>query len=191
MHGDDGKDDGIYSAYFGAFSEDGSYTFDVTVDTEGSYTSADEEDGGDFEPEPVDRFIRKSEFSVVVKGVPDIVSATIDIHPETLNTKSKGRFITAYVEIDSHDVYDINLSTVVLKDNVAIASALSSPSQIGDFDSDEKLDLMIKFTRKDVIDYLKSTSKTNMPVEFVVEGQMLSGEIFRGASIVQVISPGK
>lgn len=191
VHGDEGKDDGIYSAYFSDFSVDGSYTFDVTVDTEGSYTSADEEDGGYFEPEPVDRFIRKSGFSVVVNGVPDIVSATIDIHPETLNTKSNGRFITAHVELYGHDVHDIDIATVVLKDNVAIASALSSPSQIGDFDSDGNLDLMIKFSRKDVIDYLESALKTNMPVEFVVEGQMLSGEIFRGASIIQVIRPGK
>lgn len=189
-HGDQSADDGIYSAYFNSYTEDGSYTFDVTVDTDGAYTVDNEEDGGEFTSEPVDRFVRTSSFSVVVAGVPGAILATVSMHPETLNTKSRGKFVTAYVELGIHDVSDINVSTVVLKDGGVVALALSSHSEIGDYDLDSIPDLTIKFKRKDVIDYLESVSKIDIPVEFTVEGQLFSGETFAGSSIVQIITPG-
>lgn len=191
VNGDVTKDDGIYSAYFDAFTEDGSYTFDVTVDSKNGYTVAEEEDGGGFISEPVDRFVRKSKFSVVVTGVPDIISALVDIDPETLNTKSKGKFITAYIELnDDSLLHNIDQVSIVFKDTQTIASALDSPSEFGDHDSDGTTDLMVKFSRQEVLDYLNSVSKINTPVTFTVEGKLVTGEVFRGSSTVQVMTPG-
>ena len=72
LHGDDIADDGIYSSTFDLYNGSGSYTFDVTVNTEGGRTVAGGEDGVTFTSTPVDKFTRKSQFSVVVSGATTI-----------------------------------------------------------------------------------------------------------------------
>ena len=60
------------------------------------------------------------------------ITATVDIDPDTLNLKSKGKWITAYIELPSgYDVADIDVATVMLDDTVP---AESRPSQLGDRD---------------------------------------------------------
>ncbi|ADC64808.1 conserved hypothetical protein [Ferroglobus placidus DSM 10642] len=42
------------------------------------------------------------------------VNASVDIDPDTINLKSKGKWITAWIEIPSYDVSKINISSVYL-----------------------------------------------------------------------------
>lgn len=69
IHGDAVADDGLYSTLFRVFSGDGSYTVELTADTEGGVTAAEGEDGPPVTPQPVERFIRETVFSTVVEGM--------------------------------------------------------------------------------------------------------------------------
>ncbi len=121
----------------------------------------------------------------------NIIPANIDVNPKTLNTKSKGKFITAYIELMTpYNVSDIDIATIALKDReVIIDSAFLSPTEIDDYDSDGISDLMVKFDRKTTIDYLISAGKITTSVEFIIEGVLETGEGFKGTSKVEVITP--
>ena len=43
-----------------------------------------------------------------------IMNASVDIHPKTINLKSRGRWITAWIEIPGYDASKINISTIYL-----------------------------------------------------------------------------
>jgi hypothetical protein len=110
-----------------------------------------------------------------------IIPATIDIDPDTLNLKSKGKWITAYIELpEGYDVNDIDISTVLLNDAV---SAESQPTEIGDYDSDSVADLMLKFDRAEVATLLEQADE----VELTVTGEV-AGTSFEGSDTIRVMS---
>jgi hypothetical protein len=82
---------------------------------------------------------------------------TLDIDPDTLNLKSKGKWITAYIEIPGWDLTKINLSSIKL--NKTIQPEMNKKygfvrNPIGDYDEDGIPDFMVKFDRKAVQDIL-------------------------------------
>jgi hypothetical protein len=105
------------------------------------------------------------------------IQTTIDIDPDTLNLKSKGRWITCYIDLpDGHDVNDINISTIILEDTF--------PAEWGDTQGDT---LMVKFDRSEVEDML-SPGTYNLKVT----GKLTDGTEFEGYSDeIRVIDPGK
>jgi hypothetical protein len=114
-----------------------------------------------------------------------VTEATIDIDPDTLNLKSKGRWITAYIELPSgYEVADIDVSTLLLNGSV---QAELKPASIGDDDNDEIIDLMAKFDRAAVEDILVIGDN----VEITVSGSLTDGIQFAGTDIIRVISKGK
>jgi uncharacterized delta-60 repeat protein len=105
-----------------------------------------------------------------------VLKATINIDPDTLNLKSKGRWITCYIDLPGYDVSAIDISTILLEDTI--------PAEWGDIMGDT---LMVKFDRSDVEDML-------MPGTYIlkVTGELLDGTGFEGFSDeVRVIDPGK
>ncbi len=77
---------------------------------------------------------------------PKIISATIDFHPKTLNPKSKGKWVTVYIELEEgYDEIDIVLDSISLD---GLSRAESSPTN---YDEDESTGLMVKFDRQAVI----------------------------------------
>ena len=133
------------------------------------------------------------------------IQATIDIDPDTLNLKSNGGWITAYIElIDSYTVYDISdLSTISLitppGDPVqnAVSVDPTDPSTIGDYDGDNVPDLMVKFDRGAVISLMGTTdglddgTGTASQIKLTIMGQVSDGTYFSGEDIVSVIEKGK
>ncbi len=114
-----------------------------------------------------------------------IARATIDFDPDTLNLKSKGKWVTAYIELpNAYDVDEIDISTVRLNDTVL---ALAHPTQVGDYDSDGVADLMVKFDRSDVQSILEPGDE----VEVTVSGQLINGTPFEGTDTIRVIEKGK
>ncbi len=83
---------------------------------------------------------------------PDELETKIDIDPDTLNLKSKGKWVTVYIELsEGFDVEDIDIDTLELEG----IPAEDSPTEIGDYDDDGIPDLMVKFDRKALIEHLE------------------------------------
>jgi hypothetical protein len=111
------------------------------------------------------------------------VTASVDIHPNTLNLKSNGRWVTAYIELpEGYDVGDIDVGTVLLEDSIPAASY---PTSIGDHDHDGVPDLMVKFSRADLIAYLKANGLTSGDVELSVTGYV-DDVLFKGTDSIRV-----
>ncbi len=119
------------------------------------------------------------------------IMATIDIHPNTLNLKSKGKFITAYIELEGADVRDIDASSILL--NGAISPILdekygfvtSEDSYIVDHDNGGIMKRKVKFDRAEVQRILTPADE----VILTISGSLLDGTEFEGTDIIRVINP--
>ena len=110
------------------------------------------------------------------------VSASVDFDPNTLNLKSKGRWVTCYIELpEGHDVADINVGSVMLNGSVP---AETRPVAIGDYDGDGIADLMVKFDRSEV----GAVVTPGRQVAVTVTGNV-GDEQFSGTDYVNVINP--
>jgi parallel beta-helix repeat protein len=110
----------------------------------------------------------------VVTVLQEALSVIIDIDPDTLNLKSKGRWITCYIEIPSHDVKDIDIDSILLEDTI--------PAEWGDIQNDT---LMVKFDRSEVEDMLLPGT-----YNLKVSGELKTGTPFEGYSDeIKVIEP--
>ena len=121
----------------------------------------------------------------------DPIQATIDVKPNTLNVKSKGRWIKVYIELpDGYDIQDINIETVFLNDSI---QAETSYVRYGDYDEDGIPDLKLKFNRSEVIDLLEEDDQAEChrdkkEVEIFISGKMIDGiSIFEGCDLIKVI----
>ena len=96
--------------------------------------------------------------TITISWVAEPVTATIDIDPDTLNLKSKRKWITAYIELrEGYDVSDIDISTVRLDGEIQVEL---HQTKIGDYDADGVSDLMVRFDRQDVIALLSAGEAT-------------------------------
>jgi len=122
-----------------------------------------------------------------------IIPATVDFDPDTLNLKSKGKWVTVYIELpEGYDVVDIDVSTVKLYEGgKPIASAELHPTEIGDYDDDGIADLMIKFDRASVVSYLIDKGYGNDDkATLTVSGEFTDGVRFSGVDTIVVIRGG-
>ena len=119
-------------------------------------------------------------------------ATTIDFDPDTLNLESKGKWVTVYIELpEGYDVVDIDVSTVYLYECDNSILAEPHPTEIGDYDDDGIADLMVKFDRQILIDYLKEQGCGDGDItELTVTGEA-TGTRFEGFDTIQVISKGK
>lgn len=103
----------------------------------------------------------------------------LDIDPDTLNLKSKGKWITAYVGLpEGYDVNDIDVSTIRLDGTIP---AKLRPTEIGDYDDDGSPDLMVKFNRRDLIAILSGGEAT-----LTITGEV-NGIPFEGSDTIRVL----
>ncbi len=129
--------------------------------------------------------------NITVTGVP-LLLATVDVNPDTLNLKSKGRWITVYIELpEGYDVNDIDVSTILLNDTV---KAESHPICVADHDGDGIPDLMVKFNRQEVIDLIKPTGNENSKfgtVTLTITGKLYNEIPFEGSDVIKVLYKNK
>lgn len=122
------------------------------------------------------------------------ISVTTDIDPDTLNLRSRGQWITAYIELpEGYDVNDINVSTIMLNDTVP---AELKPFAIGDYDSDTVPDLMVKFDRAEVISYILANVDLTqlyedrfMTITLTITGYLNDGTPFQGSTTIRIVMP--
>ncbi len=117
-----------------------------------------------------------------------VAQASVDIDPNTLNLKSRGKWVTVYIELpESYDVYDIDINTVMLNGEVPAESdpkygfVKDPESRIGDYDDDGIPDCMVKFDRLAVQGILAVGDE----VEITVTGEV-GGIPFEGSDIIRV-----
>jgi len=112
------------------------------------------------------------------------IPALVAIDLETLNLKSNGKSITAYVEFPKgFDVNDVNVSSVMLNSTVRAELA---PATIGDYDNDATADLMAKFNRTAANQFIVSQGIEFANVTIAVGGQLKDGTTFAGSDTVRV-----
>jgi len=122
--------------------------------------------------------------------MPVPLSATVDIDPDTLNLRSRGKWITAYIELPSgYNVADINVSTIMLNNTIP---AELMPTAIGDYDNDTVPDLMVKFDRQAVIDLILANCRfINRfgTTTLTIAGYLNDGTPFQGSDTIKIIMP--
>jgi parallel beta-helix repeat protein len=117
----------------------------------------------------------------VMEQLPTGMEATVEIAPDTLNLKSRGKWVTAYIELpENHSVGDIDIPSILLNDAVP---AEESPTKIGDYDEDGLADLMVKFNRSEVQELLEPGSD----IVIKVAGKLVDSTSFVGTDTINVI----
>ncbi|UCD92618.1 MAG: ThuA domain-containing protein [Methanobacteriota archaeon] len=123
---------------------------------------------------------------------PSEIEADVDCDPDSLNLKSKGNWITCYIELpDGYDPKDIDASTIL--QNEALEPELdpkygfvkSEESYIVDHDNDGILERMVKFDRMEVEEILA----VGKSVELVISGYLEDGTRFEGRDHIRVFEP--
>ncbi|MFQ5906649.1 MAG: FlgD immunoglobulin-like domain containing protein, partial [bacterium] len=121
------------------------------------------------------------------------LSAAVDIKPEVLNLKSRGRWVTSYIELpEGYSPEEIDRPTVITAkiDEQVLNPPIRTegPSNIGDYDGDSIPDLMVKFSRQELIRHLQGKYGV---VTILVSGELHNGTEFEGSDTLKVIEPPK
>ena len=111
-------------------------------------------------------------------GNPSVLSADINIDPNTLNLKSKGRWITCYIELpEDYNINEIDITAISLEEILPCALEMGHSLPVGDNDGNGLLELSIKFDRSEVEDILLPGTHN-----FKVTGELTDGTVFEGYS---------
>jgi hypothetical protein len=117
------------------------------------------------------------------------ISANVTVRPDALNLKTKGRWISVYIELEEgYDVDDIDVSSLRL--NKTLPVDMAGPMTVGDFDADGIPDLLVSFNRTDMINLIKAVHPEcfHMNMTFEVTGQLKTGIKFEDGYLVHVSS---
>ena len=107
-------------------------------------------------------------------------ATTIDFDPAELNLKSKGTYVTVFIELPrGYHVGQIDVSSIMLNE---VVPALTKPTEVGDYDGDGIPDLMVKFDRAAVQEILQVGEQ----VEVTITGKA-AGVTFQGADTIRVL----
>jgi len=123
---------------------------------------------------------------------PTAITATVDIHPTVLNLWSRGRWVSAYIELpQGYNPSDIDVSSIRLNDTIPAELGWVA---IGDYDRDDIPDLMVKFDKAQTTSYILSSMDTTeldegkfMTVTLTVTGKLNDGTAFEGSDTIKVI----
>lgn len=150
------------------------YCLEVSADGE-TVVLAENVQIGDIPPQPY--ILRSTETEMN-----PIIPATIDFNPDTLNLKSNGTWVTAYIELPvghGYNVSMIDLESLWLNGEV---QAEAKPNEIDDYDGDGIPDLMVKFNRAAVQNILEVGEE----VELTISGALIDGRLFEGKDTIVV-----
>lgn len=111
------------------------------------------------------------------------IEAFLDIDPDTLNMKSKGNFITAYIQLPDGNAEDIDPASVLVAGSIAPEA---SPLEVGDYNFDGVADLMVKIDRY----LLQKVLTAGDAVAVTVYGTLYDGSEFNGVDTIRVIDKG-
>ena len=130
-------------------------------------------------------FIRAHVTSATLKV--ETVEAVVDLRPDTLNRKSAGKRMTAYIELpDGASIENIDTGTIAISaindEILEFPLFADGPIEIGDYDHDTIPDLMVKFNRQALISLLDQGS-----VKLTLSAELLDGTAIEGWDTIRVI----
>jgi hypothetical protein len=115
-----------------------------------------------------------------------MITATVVLTPSVLNLRSKGRWITAYIELPKgYDVKDIDLSAITLNETIR--------PRLGCMCFGKGIScLMIKFERQEVTDLILSGQQFGRRFRFekvtlTIAGKLKNGTAFQGSDTVRIL----
>lgn len=111
----------------------------------------------------------------------------IDIHPESLNPKSKGKWITCIVEApEGYTAVDIVPESILITEIGGVDTEIAaSRSQITDDDEDGEDELMLKYPRTEINAVITENSLKG-EVEIWIDGALDDEALFTGSDTVRV-----
>lgn len=122
---------------------------------------------------------------------PSPIVATVDIKPESLQKRSHGPSVLAFIELPTgFDVADIAVATVRIcpgTDPCGTGGVPATNPKVGDVDGDGVPDLKVQFDRASVIAMVASIP-TPAVVTFTVSG-FVGGSTFAGRDTVRLVDP--
>lgn len=111
---------------------------------------------------------------------PEVIEATVDVDPDTLNLKSEGNRVTAYIDLaEGYFVSDVDVSSILLNNTISVDPY--APTEVGDYDEDGIRDLMVKFDRAGVMALLSVGEAT-----LTITGEV-NGILFEGSDTIRAI----
>ncbi|MBN2465840.1 T9SS type A sorting domain-containing protein [candidate division WOR-3 bacterium] len=125
------------------------------------------------------------------------IKATPVFEPAVLNLKSRGRFVTCYVELPApYSAADIDPGTVVIDringEELDPPLPAVGPHAVGDWDDDEVPDLMVKFDRQALVEKLVELGfGPGDEVTLRVAGELESQIPFRDVGMLKIVGGGK
>jgi hypothetical protein len=125
-----------------------------------------------------------------IGSLPILLTATVDIDPNTLDLKSDYEWVTCYIELPLiYDVWDIDVSSILLNDTIPVDDGV--PAEIGDYDSDGIPDLMVQFNRTELTAHIYHVSGIIYGnVTLTITGQLADETMFEGSDTIEVMFGG-
>ena len=116
------------------------------------------------------------------------IPATVDVDPDILSLRSRGNWVTAYIELpEGFQVASIDLTTIVLNGTIR---AEPHQSELRDYDNDAIPDLMVKFNRTEAAEFILSKGIMTGNVILTVSGHLIDGTLVVGSDVIKVRMPG-
>jgi len=163
------------------------FTWNTTLVSPGNYTITAEASEAPGETDLEDNTLQSDQ---IVAVTPPKIYATIDVDPDALNLKSEGRWVTCYIKItDGCNVSDVDRTTVMLNGTVPVDTFWVDKlfeSVIGDYDNDTIPDLMVKFDRQALIEFLKTEGFTDAEATLAISAEA-NGVSFDATDTIKVI----
>jgi hypothetical protein len=117
------------------------------------------------------------------------IAATVDVEPDAINLKSRGQWITAYIQLpEGYDAIDIDAVTILLNEIVSPVLdpkhgfVTNSNEYLVDHGGDGTLERMVKFNRAEVMALL-SVGEATLTITGKVDGTP-----FEGTDTIRVIN---
>jgi hypothetical protein len=139
-------------------------------------------------------FDEKGTYVVYPRSTQETVEAEVDCFPKTLNLKSRGKWITCFIELpEGYDPMDIDASTILLNGvlrpelDPVYGFVRSADLYIVDHDGDGIPERMVKFDRSAVQGMLSPGES----VLLVITGELYDGTKFQGSDVIRVIDVPK
>jgi hypothetical protein len=129
---------------------------------------------------------------------PPPLAATVDIDPDTLDLRSKGQWITAYIQLpEGYNPEDIDASTILLNGTIQpvldpkYGFVTNSSEYLVDHNNDGVLERMVKFDRAAVASWIYQSVGMEPDVSLAITGKLFDGTPFEGTDTISAFWTGQ